>query len=395
MSATFLADDHEGHFPSGRELAGIVGFWTVFAALNVTNSLFPPFGDPQPFTMRIFAIGAFDSLLWVIATPPIFWMTSKFGAAEMTRARRALLFLVVGIFVALSIDLAIEAFRTYFLPPPPFRNGFPPRDRSVWAFARGRFLNEYMVFLAVLAAGIARDYFFRYQRRLEEAASLRTQLAEARFNVLQNQLNPHFLFNTLNAVATLVDRDPRGVRRIIARLSELLRATLEPSTTPEVPLSNELALSQRYLEILEIRFQGRLTAVVDAPAELNSALVPRLILQPLIENAMKHAVGLTSEPSSIVVRVRRDGYDLVLVVEDSGAGSAAARVTGEHPASTGIGLKNTRARLEELYGDEQQLTLTPNSVGGTTVTIRLPFHEAVSARPTPAPRAAPASAAAD
>lgn len=395
MRATLLSDDPQGHFPSGRELAAIVGFWTVFAALNVTNSLFPPFGDPQPFTMRIFAIGAFDSLLWVIATPPIFWMTSKFGAAEMTRARRAILFLVVGVFVALSIDLAIEAFRTYFLPPPPFRNGFPPRDRSVWAFARGRFLNEYMVFLAVLAAGIARDYFFRYQRRLEEAASLRTQLAEARFNVLQNQLNPHFLFNTLNAVATLVDRDPRGVRRIIARLSELLRATLEPSTTPEAPLSNELALSQRYLEILEIRFQGRLTAVVDAPSDLNSALVPRLILQPLIENAMKHAVGLTSEPSSIVVRVRRDGYDLVLAVEDSGAGSAAMRVTNEHPASTGIGLKNTRARLEELYGDEQQLTLTSNSVGGTTVTIRLPFHEAVSARTTPAPHVAPASAAAD
>jgi len=394
MSATLLLDDHQGHFPSGRELAGIVGFWTVFAALNVTNSLFPPFGDPQPFTMRIFAIGAFDSLLWVIATPPIFWMTSKFGAAEMTRARRAVLFLAVGVFVALSIDLAIEAFRTYVLPPP-FRNGFPPRDRSVWAFARGRFLDEYMVFLAVLAAGIARDYFFRYQRRLEEAASLRTQLAEARFNVLQNQLNPHFLFNTLNAVATLVDRDPRGVRRIIARLSELLRATLEPSTTPEVPLSNELALSQRYLEILEIRFQGRLTAVVDAPSELNSALVPRLILQPLIENAMKHAVGLTSEPSSIVVRVRRDGYDLVLAVEDSGAGSAATRVTNEHPASTGIGLKNTRARLEELYGDEQQLTLTSNSVGGTTVTIRLPYHEAVSTRATPAPHVAPASAAAD
>jgi LytS/YehU family sensor histidine kinase len=123
--------------------------------------------------------------------------------------------------------------------------------------------------------------------------------------------------------------------------------------------------------------------VVDAPTDLGAALVPRLILQPLIENAMKHAVGLTSEPSSIVVRVRRDGYDLVLTVEDSGAGSAAARVTGEHAASTGIGLTNTRARLEELYGDEYQFTLEPNDVGGTTVTIRLPYHEAVSVRATP------------
>lgn len=394
MSAALLPDDQQSHFPRGRELAGIVGFWAVFAVLNMTNSLFPPFGDPQPFSMRNFASGGVDSLLWVLATPPIFWMTSRFGATEMTRARRALLFLLVGVLIALSIDLAIEAFRTYFLPPPPFRNGFPPRDRSVWAFARGRFLNEYMIFLAVLAAGIARDYFFRYQRRLEEAASLRAQLAEARFTVLQSQLNPHFLFNTLNAVATLVDRDPRGVRRMIARLSELLRATLEPSATPEVALSSELTLTQRYLEILEIRFQGRLTAVVDAPSELNSALVPRLILQPLIENAMKHAVGRTSEPGSIAVRVGRDGYDLVLTVADSGAGSAATRVTGEHAAGTGIGLKNTRARLEELYGDEQQLTLAANGAGGTTVTIRLPYHEAVSVCATPA-KVIPASAAAD
>jgi two-component system LytT family sensor kinase len=393
MSATLLTDDHERHFPPGRELAAIVGFWAVFGALSMTNSLFPPFGEPQPLTLRIFLIGAFESLLWAIATPPIFWMTSKFGAADMTRARRALLYLAVGIVFALSIDLAIEAVRTYFLPPPPFRNGFPPRDRSVWAFARGRFLNEYTIFLAVLAAGVARDYFFRYQRRLKEETSLRAQLAEARFTVLQNQLNPHFLFNTLNAVAALVDRDPRGVRRIISRLSELLRATLEPSTDPELPLSKEIVLTQRYLEILEIRFQGRLTTVVDAPPELNSALVPRLILQPLVENAMKHAVGLTSEPSSIVVKVRRDGYDLVLTVEDTGAGAAASRVTGEQMISTGIGLTNTRARLDELYGDEHQFNLAVNDVGGTTVTIRLPYHEAVKSSTPPAQQRATAAAA--
>jgi len=388
-----LADDAERHFPRGRELAAIVAFWMVFAALNMTNSLFPPFGDPQPLTRRIFLAGAVESLLWMAATPPIFWLTSKFGATEMTRARRALLFLAVGLFLALSIDVAIEAFRTYVLPPPPFRNGFPPRDRPVWAFARGRILNEYMVFLAVLAAGIARDYFFRYQRRLAEEVSLRAQLAEARFTVLQNQLNPHFLFNTLNAVATLVDRDPRGVRRIISRLSELLRATLEPSPEPEVPLSKELAFTQRYLEILEIRFQGRLMTAVDAPPELNSALVPRLILQPLVENAMKHAVGLTSEPSSIVVKVRRDGYDLLLTVEDTGAGDAGTRVSGEQMISTGIGLTNTHARLEELYGDEHQFTLTENEGGGTTVTIRIPFHEAV--KPGGTPRSSATSAAAD
>jgi signal transduction histidine kinase len=393
MTATLHGEDEQRHFPRGRELAVIMAFWTVFAALNVTNAMFPPFGEPQPLTLRIFTIGVTDSLLWALATPPLLWMTSKFGVADTARARRMVICLVVGAVVALSIDLAIEVLRTYVLPPPRFRGGFA-RERSIWAFARGRFLNEYMVALGVLAAGVARDYFTRYQRRLAEAASLRAQLAEARFTVLQSQLNPHFLFNTLNAVAALVDRDPRGVRRIISRLSELLRATLEPSAAAEVALSTELTLTQRYLEILEIRFQGRLTTEVDAPPELGAALVPRLILQPLVENAMKHAVGLTSEPSSIVVRVRRDGYDLVLTVEDTGAGTTPG-TTGEYPAGTGIGLRNTRARLEELYGDEHQFTLAPNDVGGATVTIRLPYHEAVSRSGTTPPSSTPAPAAAD
>src|ERR1700749_4692715 len=103
MSATHLIDDSQRHFPRGRELAAIVGFWAVFAALNMTNSLFPPFGDPQPLTLRAFLGGAFEAMLWMLATPPIFWLTSKFGATEMSRARRAILFLLVGVLLAASI----------------------------------------------------------------------------------------------------------------------------------------------------------------------------------------------------------------------------------------------------------------------------------------------------
>ncbi len=368
-------NDDTRALPRGRELAAIALFWSLFAVLSVTNWLFPPGGQGPPFSSRGVGIGVFDALLWALATPPIFWMASRYGDEKISRAHRLLLFALVGIAVALSIDLVIEWMRTNLLPPPPQRVGFPPRERSVWGFARGRFLNEYMLYIAVLSAGVARDYFRRYQRRLEESAALRAQLAEARFTALQNQLNPHFLFNTLNAVAALVDRDPPGVRRMIARLSDLLRATLEPTSEPEVPLSRELTLTGRYLEILEIRFQGRLQTSVDAPPELHSALVPQLVLQPLIENAMKHAVSRTSAPSRIDVMARRDGYDLVLTVADTGPGGAeSANTTGEIMPGTGIGLSNTRARLAQLYDDECELALAPNERGGTTVTIRLPYH---------------------
>jgi LytS/YehU family sensor histidine kinase len=217
----------------------------------------------------------------------------------------------------------------------------------------------------------------RYHHRLEESTRLKAQLVEARLSMLQSQLNPHFLFNTLNAVSSLVDRDPRGVRRMIARLSELLRATLEPSPDPEVAVSREVALLERYLEILRIRFQGRLETSITAEPDVHDALVPPMILQPLVENSMKHAVSKTSAPSRIDVRVERNGGTLVLSVRDTGAQSADAleedivRQTG-----LGIGLSNTRSRLEEIYGEDFSLDLAKTNEGGLDVTIRLPYHTA-------------------
>jgi signal transduction histidine kinase len=367
-----------GHYlPRGRELAAIVLFWAVFALLSVTNFFFSFAGDRPPLNFSAIVGGVSGALLWAIATPPIFWMARRFNEDDVSQARRVFVYVVAGLFVAIAIDGAMEVLRHYVLPPPPSRQGFSRGGgRPGWSLGRGRFLNEYVLYAAILSAGIARDYFMRYQRRLRETAALRAQLAEARLTALQNQLNPHFLFNTLNAVAALVDRDPAGVRKMIARLSELLRATLDPTTEPEVPLSRELAFASRYLEILQIRFEGRLHVKVDAPPELGSAMVPRFIFQPIIENAMKHAVSRTSAESRIEVTARRDGYDLVLVVSDTGPGEDSNQShTGEMAVGPGIGLQNTRARLAQLYDDEYQLELTANEAGGTTVTIRLPFHE--------------------
>jgi signal transduction histidine kinase len=364
--------EHDGAFPRGRELWAIAGFWIVFAGLSVTNVLFPPGGGAPPVSGAIVGISIAYSLTWAVATPPIFWLARRYSADTPHRARRIVMYLAIAIVVALAVDVATELVRRQLLSPPPGGGRFGDgRQRSMWVFVRGRFLNEFTVFAAILSAGVARDYFIRYQRRLKESADLRAQLAEARLMALQNQLNPHFLFNTLHAIAALVERDPVGVRRMIARLSELLRATLDTSPEPEISLARELALAKRYLEILEIRFEGRLRVQVDASPDIENALVPLLILQPVIENAMKHAVGQTSAESRIEVRARREDFDLVLTVADSGAdGSTGA------PASdgTGIGLSNTRARLAQLYPGEHELTLSPNEIGGTTVTMRVPYH---------------------
>ncbi len=193
------------------------------------------------------------------------------------------------------------------------------RLRRLW------FVNDFIVFVAVLAAGFARNYFWRYQGRREEAvrlqaqaAQLQAQLADARLSALRMQLNPHFLFNTLHAVSALVERDPRGVRRMIARLSELLRTSLDEADEPEVPLQRELTFTERYLDVIQIRFQGHLQVEMHADDNVRDALVPNLILQPLVENAIKHGISKLSNGGHIEVCAIREGERVIITVRDNG-----------------------------------------------------------------------------
>jgi LytS/YehU family sensor histidine kinase len=229
---------------------------------------------------------------------------------------------------------------------------------------------------------VAREYSLRLRARREEAArlqaetaQLQAQLAEARLSALRSQIDPHFLFNTLNAVSALVERDPRGVRRMIARLSELLRHSLEGAGEPVVTLRQELDFVERYLEIMRIRFQGSLEVETRVDEATLDALVPNLILQPLVENAAKHGVGRQRGVGRIEIEARREGGRVVLTVRDNGPG-----MEGGAPAREGVGLSNTRERLARLYGEAGTLVLRPVEGGGVEAEVSLPWRAADAAR---------------
>jgi sensor histidine kinase YesM len=188
------------------------------------------------------------------------------------------------------------------------------------------------------------------------------------------QLNPHFLFNTLNTVSSLMLRDTGTASQVLARLGDLLRVSLDTSGQQLVPLRQELEFLGRYLEIEQARFGDRLTVQLDVPSGLLDATVPNLLLQPLVENAVRHGVEQQSAPGGITVRAALNNGSLVLEVTDTGPGLAKDTAIAGTANGHGIGLANTRERLRQLYGDRQQLTLREREGGGLVVSISLPYE---------------------
>ena len=354
-----------------RELLLIFAFWTFIATLSAVNRVLNPrgFGFQLSSPAGPIALEYIESWIWAVITPAVFLVTQRFPI-ERTRWARIGVLLLIGIVIAIAVDLIMDIARIGILAGVPSRRPrvFSPAE----AILRFRFVNQLLVYLAILAAGYARNFYLRDLTRQREAvvleartAELQAQLAAARLDALRMQLNPHFLFNTLHAVSALVERDPSGVRKMIARLSELLRHTIEARGADEVPLRDELEFLRRYVEIMEIRFQGRLTVTVNAGDRAMEALVPNLILQPIVENALEHGASRASGRGE-------DGDNLVVTVQDNGPGLAS---TGE-----GVGLSNTKARLDQLYGDPASLTLTSSSAGGVLATLRVPYHTATDLR---------------
>ena len=365
-----------------------LGFWTLFGAVMAVNFLsndHEPTGERRVLAETVYWL--LHSYVWAAVTPLIFWLVWRFYANRSRRLFHGAILVGAGLGLAAMVDLLQELIWEQVMGPSPFGvDGLGGGLRGAWM----RMDDEAVMCAAIFLAGFLREQLLRSRAREERAirlqaraaeseahaAHLQAQLARARLAVLRSQLNPHFLFNSLNALSTLVDDDPRGAQRMIARLSELLRFALEAREEEEIPLHRELVLTQRYLEILEIRYEGRLRTNVSVESEVRDALVPNLILQPLVENAMKHGVGKAGGRGSIQVDVRRAGDSLVLTVSDSGGGDGAhTRIEPAMEGSgTGLGLQNTRARLQELYGSEQHLILASATDGGMVAEIVIPYR---------------------
>jgi glucose-6-phosphate-specific signal transduction histidine kinase len=223
---------------------------------------------------------------------------------------------------------------------------------------------------SVLYIGI--KYYQDVQAERERALAAEGLAHEARLQALRYQVNPHFLFNTLNAISTLItERKNTDAERMVARLSDFLRLTLDQGTDAEVPLAEEMDFVRRYLSIQQIRFGDRLATTFDLDADTLSACVPPLLLQPLVENAVRHGIMPREDGGTVAVEARRVGDRLHLRVSDDGPGPPSAATV---EASNGIGLTNVRERLKTLYGDDHRFRLDRADGGGCIVSVSVPFH---------------------
>lgn len=224
-------------------------------------------------------------------------------------------------------------------------------------------------------------YYQRYRERERRTVELEGQLARAQLQALRMQLNPHFLFNALNTIAALIHEQPEIADRTVTRLSELLRASLDRSNDQEIPLAQELDFLDRYLAIEQTRFGDRLRVAIEVPDPLREAFVPALVLQPIVENAIRHGIEEREADGRIVIRATRRDGQLELTVTDNGPGLAAGETRFKRE---GIGLSNTRSRLRHLYGECHGLELRPAEGGGLEVRIHLPLR--TSSDPVPQPQ---------
>ena len=339
-------------------------------------------------------------LTWVPLTPIVFYAADRFPFRRDRLAKSAWTHLGIALLIAFAIEvlwLQISFIVQGYLEPEALARMQSNRAEVYSVAVLSRLLGDAFIYAAVLGVATTLGYHRRLRERELSAAQLEAQLALAQVQALKMQVHPHFLFNTLHAVTVLIREDPAAATRVVTRLGDLLRLTLSRATTAQVSFRRELEILTLYLEIERTRFHDRLEIAYDVQPATLAALVPDLILQPLVENAIRHGVGPNAGTGRIEVRSRRDGEWLDVEIRDNGAGLPHGDVRPD-----GIGLTTTRARLERLYGDRQQLTLADLPEGGCVAHIRIPFQPTADDRgdpaarlPLPATSEAPLAAAGD
>ena len=354
------------------------GIWTALALLAVLqNALFyRSIGEPVPWG-NLIPVRLADWYTCALFTPLYFRLVRRYPLDEGGWLR------VVPIHLGATAAFVIAKYVIYT----PIFNLLRPETRAARTLGEmlaGNFIIENVIFWAVLGVVQAVESFRKLREREVQAAQLAGQLASARLDALAGQLHPHFLFNTLQGISTLLHRDPGAADTMLTRLGDLLRRTLQRGGGHEVTLAEELELLELYLGIMRTRFADRLTVDIGVPGDLRTALVPRFILQPLVENALQHGVERRAGKGRVEIRARRDAGSLVLSVRDDGPGSGG---NGGRAPAEGVGLSNTRHRLRQLYGDAQRLDLSDRAAGGFEAAVVIPFRPAADGVLPPEPAA--------
>ena len=339
---------------SARAYAAVWIGWTALAVFYaVTTSLtYTSTGRPANWSIT-FQRSLSEYWLWALLTPAVVWLARRFPISGPRRWVHLALHVALG---AGTAALKTIADREIFAMLSGFRMYFLLSTLSL----------QFTIYFAIVAA----THGFEYYRRSREREQLEARLAEARLQLLSMQLQPHFLFNTLNTIAELVHDDPEAADRMISGLSDLLRRTLDLGDAQEIRLDEELDALSRYLDIQKIRFGDRLRVDIEAPPELRDASVPPLLLQPLVENSIRHGLAARATAGRIQIRVGRKDAMLVIDVLDDGDGAVQEAMGTRR----GIGLNNIRTRLETLYGPAATFTISHTAGAGTRVSIEIPYH---------------------
>jgi signal transduction histidine kinase len=339
--------------------------WTVWTSLVLACSLFAfasVFGwYPARHAASGYGPDWYQALLWELVRWNL-WLPLAAVIMRWARRPRAILWhCVAGLsFPALHSVLLIAIYA----PLSPVRISTFWRYRSFIVFAD--FLTGIIVCVLILGLAHARNYYVQFRDEELKAYHLEAQLAQAQLEALKMQLHPHFLFNTLNAISALQTENLEAAQRMVVRLSEFLRLTLENSGVQEVTVEREVDFLSRYLEIERIRFPARLTVGMHIEPDTLGAQVPNLILQPIVENAIRHGIAAYAAPGRVDISTSKRDKSLFLSVRDTGPGLKSN-------GTEGIGLTNTRARLQRLYGSKSRLSLENAVGGGLEVTIEIPF----------------------
>ena len=341
--------------------------WTLLGFFFASETFFAFALDGKAITWRQALLYELTGwYTWALLAPAIVALAQRIPF-ERGRWGFAAVFHLTASALFSVLQLILKITFTRWLQPG-HAQSFSESFRSV--LESGSYLNL-LAYWGVLGVAYALTFYRRSQERDLRSSQLEARLAQARLQVLEMELQPHFLFNTLNTVSALVHKDPDTAERMIARLGDLLRLTLHHSATQEVTLQEELELLDRYVEIEQTRFRDRLQFRLTIDDDTLSARVPRLLLQPIVENAIRHGISRRSTTGHVEVSAQRAADSLVLRVSDDGPGLPPAQNGRE-----GIGLGNTRARLQELYPNRHRFLLDDEPGGGVAVLVELPYRTA-------------------